>query len=663
MLTFGGLVVGILILVLPGAALLILWYKPSYAFSPLDKTLSVLVVSGVFNYLFFLPRLIPSLRLGAYLFILFFLVIFSVRKVFFQISGKNWKEKFKFHRLWKSHRRFLGFVLGGFVIAFIFVGYPYHQLNVSRSQLSPMGGDVLFFLYKTHLLRAGYSFLDDIYFGEIPSYPDFPMSQVALMTLLTGGNLALNAEVYRLLLAITIFGLWYALGRALTFRPGESLILAVFSLSGYYIWQHLTTYVSASMSFFATFLFLYFMLRAWLTRNRYLWLMAGLAASLVVHSHMVHAAFGAFFTIFMVGSYILFPLKERFSFIALWNQLKWFFVSGIAGSALFLVPLWWRYGFKSTDKFHSPEGEAASWDLNLGQWFEQELSAAQFWWATALILFIWLLAALFFFLKRKKLNFFLPAAHFWGLILLIIYILEFISLKIRNFAIYIDVRDFFNITYPFRLIFFAVAGLRLLEYFFSRSRRKIMVTQLVSMGIILMTLFFMIPANYSGYVPTFLNNYAYIWNWTSLKKSLEKRSAEGNTSKERDFFAADIHKYMPLYSSVLFTDPDVMLSLSGNFERQTMIYGPPWSNMFLPIPVHQRLKEVRSFYQKPTSKKLINIIKKYKVTHILWTWQNDRALLEKLLMKSPFLTFKVEPNFVGVLFEVNPVKFRLYKDL
>ncbi|KKT75224.1 MAG: hypothetical protein UW70_C0037G0038 [Candidatus Peregrinibacteria bacterium GW2011_GWA2_44_7] len=603
--SFYGILVMIALLFLPGFALLSFfkscWNKTSWV----DRLCMMLVLSGCWNYLFFLPRMAAETRFHFYLansgILIMAALIFS-RHSLTRFFKKPWPFVTNFFRA--AAIPLFVFALGGF-----FVGFPFHSLNESRLQPSE-GGDVQLFLFKTHLLRAGYSFMDDIYADQINFYPNFLMSEVALATLFTESGLVPNAETFRVILSVTIFWLIYALGRALNLKEGEGIFLALFSLLGYFIWGHLEPYVAAGMGFFTLLLFFYFSCRAFLMRKTLFWIMSGLAFGLVIHSHPVHNLFVIAYSALMLPTYLFSCHRHSVPFRTFLSHLGVFSVGAFFWGTLYYLPVLLRYGFHFTSTFHLRE----EFNTTLGEFF---MSLVVF---PLMIPSVIMALLLFFgswFRGPRFISFFhgfsrlTPSAFFFLFIFSLATLFRIIAIKTHRLAVYIDAGDFYNITLALGGVLLVFTVIEAVKKGFRQSHEFSSAPWILSLLLLLFNI----------------------------------------NDPTVDEFSRGVSDAIPLYNSAVLMSPEVFASLSSHFERQILLYNDAHSSVFLTPPYQERFADIELIYHRPRESHLQYVIEKYHATHVLWTWQDDPSVL-KILYNAPFLKDSVSPNWRGTLFEV-----------
>lgn len=632
---FGILVIAF-ILIVPGALLFLSGRRFFKEFDLLDTIVTVFLLSGIFNFLFFWVRLWPEVRL------IFYLATVAVLATLVFRSLK--RERFSLAR----YRMQWWVPLLVLVLGAVLVGYPFHALNLSRLSPNPEGGDVELFLHKTHLLHDGYSIFADPYAHEVNFYPVFLTSEVALATLLTGDGLALNAETFRIFMVVFIFWMIYALGRAVRLRDSEAVLLALFSLYGYSIWSHLVVYVMAGMAFFPTLMLLYLLARAIRTRDRSIWILAGLAGGLAVHSHLVHGIFAGLFTfVALAGVFVRDFIAQRKGLRkALFEPLKWFTMGTAPLIGVYLLPLIIKYRLDATSTWYLVE----EFNQTYAAFFKGLSTNIPLLVAAGMTVAIWVLALIFRRRRSALLDEWLPLAHLYGGLFLLMILVRVFAIRIHHLAIYIDAGDFGTLILALSWLFIAKAAFTL----FGRKPWTAWVRGGVTVLLVLL-IFPLSPLH--RFKPDFLWRYkAQIWDYTKLPAAEGERAREGNIPESAwDDFGRALNKAIPRSGAVLM-NPDLTHTLGSHFARRVVVYSPAHSNVFIQPPFEERWFDHLRLFASPDSDRFYEMIKKYGITHVLWQVR-DPVSIRKMLESAPFLKEIPLEHWLGIVYEVRPEFF------
>ncbi|MBI2453298.1 hypothetical protein HYV56_01200 [Candidatus Peregrinibacteria bacterium] len=641
------------ILTVPGTFLFYITKKYFRDFNFVDSIVSIFLLSGTWNYLFFLPRLYPEIRKGAYLIGIGILMILALIKLAITIK-KLIKKECQFPKLKKGLQALIISLLV-LILGSVLMGYPFHKQNLSRLQLN-VGGDVEFFLSKTQILTGGYSFMDDFYADQVNFYGNFLMSEVALVTTLTNYGIALNAESFRIILIVIIFWLFYALARGLSLKQSDSLLLALLSLLGYSIWSHIDFYIAASMAFFTSLMFFYFFSRAFIVKKGPFWFMAGLAAGLVIHSHPVHAVFGGIFAFASIAIYMIYQKYKGVkiqhtihNFLpVLWGPIFW-------GVIFYIIPLALRYGLKSTSKFYLVE----EFDNNMKVFWESLIDIKGYWIAMVISFIVW------FKVWKKKENtsqkvlYLLPIIYLFWILFLIGVGVSIFAVKTHRFALYVDSEDFLHLAKVLAWTIVAIVILNTVEFLVEQKLKKTSASINTIVRWMAVIVFFGIifppsPIYYNNHKP-FISQYGQtIWEKTKLAKAEGIRAVEGNVNDPSwDEFAAQLHEVIPPYTSAVFMTAELSHSFGSHFKRQLVYYEAyAHSNIFLDPPFEERYSDYQFLNNNFNQNNFLLFLRKYKATHVLWTWRDQPDLLREY-GKYPYLKqIYANPN-KGVLFEID----------
>lgn len=633
--TVWGTLITIGLALLPGALLGVVFSARLKKFTTLDAMVAVLLLSGVWNLLFFLVRMAPWMRVTLYVAGLVALV---------WMARRQWHQR----RLALPSWRALAMPLFAFALGALLVGLPLHQLNESRL-IPATGGDVEFFLYKTQLLRGGYSIFDDLYADQVNFYGTFIPAQVALGTMLEGRQLAPHAESFRVMTAVFIFFLIYAWGRAMRFRESESLLFAIFTLPLYHIWSHLEFYVMAGMAFYPTLIFFYFATRAFLEDRPPLWVLAGLAAGLVVHTHPVHTLVDGSLAILLMVAFAV--VRWRQPFKKTLRSLGFFTAGATPAIVLYFAPLIVRYRLKTTSDFHLIE----EFDNNLSAFVDGVLSNTLLWVSVAATVLVLISAGFRRAKKSDGASLFPAALWFFGLLGLYLGY-KIYALLIHRLSIFIDAGDYMTLISA--LGWSLVVGLVFVGADAGLKRfGKISWGRVVRWAAVALVFLLMFPPSpLSRFTPSIFERYGMqLWSMTRLPKAEGDRAMEGILA-DPSFreFAEGLHEALPMNAAVLMT-PNVTHTFGSFFERKMIYYDSyAHSTVFLDPDFYQRNNDVKAFYENPTDTGLANLINRYGVTHVLFTWR-DIPETRRFFEQSTLLEESVSPNWRGVLFKVRDV--------
>lgn len=599
----------------PGLLAVLLLHHRLVALNFLDRLLAIFLLSGVWNFLFFMIRMQPTARLIVYGLVTAGLAGWVAWR---WLAGRLFDSKPAF-----SWRIAIVPVLT-LLLGIVMVGFPLHKLNESRLQPAK-GGDVEFFLYKTHLLRGGYSIFDDPYAGQVNFYGTFIPTQVALGTLIEGRDLVPHAETFRVVMAVLIFFLIYAMGRAMTLAESESVLLALISLMNYHIWSHLEFYVAPGMAFYSTLLFLYFLIRAWIKDHSIaLWALAGLSAGMVIHTHPIHTIVDGSLTILALCAFVLHRILRGRS---LAPSMLSFFAGGSFGLITYFLPLLLRYRFRTTSDFHITE----PFDTTFSDFWAAQFGNIATW--IGLVVTIGYLGWLL--LKRRASKdslFLIPSTVVFVTLLALYWFYRLYAIFIHRMSMYIDVADFMT-------LIAAVAWILPIVILLKIVRAK----AALRWGVVVIVLLLMFPFSRYG---------TQLWSMTRLPTATGERALEGILADPTYVeFAEGLREALPLNAAVLMT-PEVTHAFGSFFERRVIFYEAyAHSTVFLSPDFFQRKRDVQAFYKQPTDARLAALIRDYGTTHVLFTWL-DTLELRRFLEQSTLLEESVSPNWRGVLFAV-----------
>jgi hypothetical protein len=637
-----GILVMIGLLFVPGTFIYFLLRKHFEKFDFLDTTITVFLFSAIFNFLFFFVRLYPAFRLSAYLIGLGVLTWFSWKE--FKKSHMSFEKTVK--PLVKKHWKKWMVPIVVLIIGAVMVGYPYHSLNESRLQPNT-GGDVELYLYKSNLLQGGYSIFDDLYGGQVNFYPTFYTAEVALATLFTQTGLAPNAETFRVILIVLIFGLMYAFGRSIKLSKPESMLFTLFTLCGYSIWSHLDLFVVVGMSFFGTLIFMYLLARSVFTNRPVFWILSGLAGSLAVHSHPVHGVYAGLFSFVVIAAMAihLYLKGKPLTLDKALAPLKWFFYGTAPLIGFYLIPLILKYQLDATSTWYQVE----HFDTTYGQFFQSLVDNPHLLVGMCLTALVWILALIFRKKKPAAIYELLPLAHVYGLIFILTVGLRVFAIKMHHLAIYIDAGDFFTFLHAMSWLFMFLIVYKLLAL----ANKKL--TNKLSWVVSIFILFSIFPPSpLNRFNPPFLWRYGpQIWDYTKLPEAEGDYAQEGNMADPSwDEFAEAVQSKIPLWGTTVLMNPNLTHAFGSHFERRVTFYANAHSNVFLKPSWDERAADHTRLFEEPNEERFREMIDKYDVTHFLWSWQ-DPEVTKRAFSSWDFLEEVPDMHWRGILYEVN----------